>query len=507
MGVKQTVAKKTCVSASQKKNCAPAARENPATERARKILFVASECQPFVGTGGLGDVMGSLPKAVAKNPAFDVRVAVPLYSEIHKNFRSQMKFLGSVTVALSWRKQYCGVFLYESDGVKYYFVDNEYYFKRNGIYGQFDDGERFAFFSKSIFEIFGLIDFVPDVLHCNDWQTALVPVYLKTVYRQDARFKNLRTVFTVHNIEYQGKYSAGILGDVFGIAPAFQSILEYDGLINLMKGAIQCCDRVTTVSESYANEILSPYHSHGLFYILRDNREKLRGILNGIDFERFDPSTDAALFAQYDAEHLAGKARDKAELQKMLNLPEAPEIPVIAMISRLVPHKGIDLVKEAIEEILRMRVQFIVLGKGDSIFENFFLDVQKTYSEKMRVLIAFHQDLSRKIYAGADLFLMPSRSEPCGLAQMIASRYGTVPVVRETGGLRDSIRDVGCEGGGNGFTFADYNAADLLNRICGALSAYENRDYWQSLVKKIMKIDFSWSKSAQEYEKMYRELA
>lgn len=472
----------------------------------KKLLFACTECQPFIATGGLGDVMGSLPKAIAKDSGFDVRVVLPLYSDIHQNFRKQMRYLGNVYTSLSWRKQYCGVFLYESDRVKYYFLDNEYYFKRSGIYGLFDDGERFAFFSKSVFEILPLLDYMPDIVHCNDWQTALVPVYLKTVYREDSRFDHVRTVFTIHNIEYQGKYSMNILEDIFGIPRAFGNVVEYDGLLNLMKGAIQTCDVLSTVSETYAREILSPYYSHGLLHILKSNEYKIKGILNGIDTESYDPSSDPALFAHYDADRLEGKAKDKESLQKMLNLPQEADIPVIAMVSRLVPHKGIDLVKEIIEDVLKLRVQFVVLGKGDTIFENFFLDMQKIYSEKMRTLIAFNQDLSRKIYAGADIFLMPSKSEPCGLSQMIASRYGAVPVVRETGGLADSIRDIGCEGGGNGFTFSNYNAYDLLNRVKCAMMSYEDRENWTALVRKIMKIDFSWNKSAREYIKMYHDI-
>ena len=492
---------------------AVAPKPEPAAEPAaaapavrRKLLYVCSECQPFAGTGGLGEVMGSLPASVAGAGDYDVSVMLPLYSGIAPEWRSRMKFLGSVYTSLSWRKQYCGVFSLERDGVTYYFLDNEYYFRRDGIYGHFDDGERFAFFSKSVFEVFPVLGFVPDIIHCNDWQTALVPVYLKTVYREYADFSKIRTVFTIHNIEYQGKYSMSILEDIFGIPKAFGSIVEYDGLLNLMKGAIQSCDFVSTVSPTYSREILTPYYSHGLLYILRDNAEKIRGILNGIDTVGYNPATDPSLFAHYDAAHLEGKARNKAELQKMLNLPRDPDVPVIAMISRLVPHKGIDLVREIIEDILKMRVQFIVLGKGDTVFENFFLDIQSGYSEKMRALIAFNSDLSRKIYAGADLFLMPSKSEPCGLSQMIACRYGTVPIVRETGGLADSIRDIGCEGGGNGFTFSNYNAHDLLDRIRGAVTAYSNNVFWTDLVRKVMAVDFSWKKSAGEYIRMYQSI-
>lgn len=485
----------------------PKPEEAPAEEgRTLKVLFAVSECQPFIATGGLGDVAGSLPKALAADGRCDIRVVLPLYGDMPWHFREKLKFLCNFSVILGWRQQYCGVFELEQDHVRYYFVDNEYYFKRSGLYGHNDDGERFAYFSKAVMEILPRIDFYPDVLHCNDWQTALIPVYFKVQYQKGDAYRNIKTVFTIHNIEYQGKYSMDILEDLFGISYQYKDLLEYNGLINLMKGAIQCCDRVTTVSPTYAREILSPVFSHGLNYILKQNEGKLIGILNGIDTDSYDPAADPALFKNYDAESPEGKTVNKTELQKMLFLPQDPEIPMVAVISRLVAHKGIDLIREGVEDMLRRRVQLVVLGKGDAVYENYFLDLQKSYSEKVRAIIAYNPDTSRKIYAAADLFLMPSRSEPCGLSQMIASRYGAIPVIRETGGLYDSIRDIGCEGGGNGFTFARYDCGDMLNRIYAALDLFQNKEEWKKLVERVMRVDFSWSRSAKIYGELYLEL-
>ena len=485
----------------------PTPEESLAEEaRTLKVLFAVSECQPFIATGGLGDVAGSLPKALAADGRCDIRVVLPLYGDMPWHFREKLKFLCNFSVILGWRQQYCGVFELEQDHVRYYFVDNEYYFKRSGLYGHYDDGERFAYFSKAVMEILPRIDFYPDVLHCNDWQTALIPVYFKVQYQRGDAYRNIKTVFTIHNIEYQGKYSMDILEDLFGISYQYKDLLEYNGLINLMKGAIQCCDRVTTVSPTYAREILSPVFSHGLNYILKQNEGKLIGILNGIDTDSYDPASDPALFKNYDAESPEGKTVNKTELQKMLFLPQDPEIPMVAVISRLVAHKGIDLIREGVEDMLRRRVQLVVLGKGDAVYENYFLDLQKSYSEKVRAIIAYNPDTSRKIYAAADLFLMPSRSEPCGLSQMIASRYGAIPVIRETGGLYDSIRDIGCEGGGNGFTFARYDCGDMLNRVYAALDLFQNKGEWKKLVERVMRVDFSWSRSAKIYGELYLEL-
>ena len=484
---------------------APAPQEEPApevyVEPKKKIMFVASEAAPFIATGGLAEVIGSLSKAIAADERYDVRVIIPLYQDIKKEYRKDFKFIGNIFVPLSWRNQYCGIFEYEANNVKYYFVDNEYYFKRPGCYGYYDDGERFAFFSRSVMEILSFLGFYPDILHCHDWQAALAAIYLKTIYCFRPEYQFIRAVFTIHNIEYQGKYSLDILEDLFGISNRYRYLVEYDRCINLMKGAIECCERFSTVSPTYAGEIKDPYYSHGLDPIVRRNEFKLCGILNGIDTDYYNPKTDKSLFANYDAADVSNKAVCKEELQRMLNLPVKPDTPVLAMITRLVTHKGLDLVKEVIEQVLRQDVQFVLLGTGDSAYENYFSDLARRYQGKVVSIISFNSDLSRKIYSGADLFLMPSKSGPCGLSQMIASRYGTVAIVRETGGLRDSIQPYGA--GGNGFTFHDYNAYDMLYVINEAIGVYHNKEAWHALQKKAMETDFSWAKSAQYYIGLY----
>lgn len=466
----------------------------------KKILFVSSEATPFIATGGLAEVIGSLSKALAKDPAYDVRVVLPLYSDIKAEYRRKMSFLGNIFVPLSWRNQYCGIFSCQEEGVTFYFLDNEYYFKRPGCYGYYDDGERFAFFSRGVMEILPFINFYPDVLHCHDWQAALSVLYLKTIYCYRPEYQFIRALFTIHNIEYQGKYSLDILEDLFGISNNYRYLLEYDGCLNLMKGAIECAEKFSTVSPTYANEIKNPLYAHGLDEIIRKNAFKLSGILNGIDTVSYDPATDPALFAHYSADDLGNKAVCKAELQKMLGL-SVKQVPVIAMISRLVSHKGLDLVKAVIEDILQDDVQFVLLGTGDAVYENYFKDLGRRYTGKVATVIAFNGDLSRKIYSGADIFLMPSKSEPCGLSQMIASRYAAVPVVRETGGLFDSIKPYGS--GGNGFTFAAYNPYDMLYVVREAVNTYKNGEEWQVLMQKAARTDFSWLHSAEEYKKLY----
>ncbi len=455
----------------------------------RKILFVASEATPFIATGGLAEVIGSLSKALAANEDYDVRVVIPLYSDISWEYRSKFRYLGNIFVPLAWRNQYCGIFSYESGGVTFYFIDN---------------GERFAFFCRSVMEIMPFLNFYPDVMHCHDWQAALAAIYLKTIYCFRPEYQFIRSLFTIHNIEYQGKYSLDILEDLFGISNSWKYLLEYNKCINLMKAAIECSEKFSTVSPRYAQEIKDPYYAHGLDPIVRRNEFKLFGILNGIDIDSYNPETDKSIFAHYNAENIEPKRKCKEELQKMFNLPVKPETPIIAIISRLVAHKGLDLVRTVIEEVLRQDVQIIILGKGDSAYENYFSDLARRYVGKLVTVIAFNPDLSRKIYSGADLFLMPSKSEPCGLSQMIASRYGTVPIVRETGGLFDSIKPVGA--GGNGFTFANYNAYDMLYVIREAINCYYNREFWPQLVKRAMLSDFSWQRSAKEYEAIYGEM-
>ena len=475
---------------------------DPETVIKRKILFVASEARPFIATGGLADVIGSLPQALAQDPTYDIRVVLPLYSDIKPDFRRKMSFLGNIFVQLGWRNQYCGVFSCVENGVTFYFIDNEQYFKRPGCYGYFDDGERFAFFSRSVMEILPFIGFYPDVLHCHDWQAALAAIYLKTIYCKRPEYQYIRSLFTIHNIEYQGKYSLDIIEDLFGIDKYYTGLLEYQGCINLMKAAIECSERFSTVSPTYAHEIKTEQYAHGLQDIIRKNEFKLTGILNGIDVDSYNPEKDKALFAQFTADNLENKKICKTELQKMLGLP-VKDVPIIAMISRLVSHKGLELVKTVAEDILHEDVQFVLLGTGDAAYEEYFRYIGKSYEGKASINIAFNGDLSRKIYSGADIFLMPSVSEPCGLSQMIASRYATVPVVRETGGLYDSIKPYGA--GGNGFTFASCNPYDMLYVLHEAMDLYKNKPAWETLMKKAATTDFSWARSAEEYKKLYED--
>ena len=471
----------------------------------KKIVFLGSEAAPFIATGGLADVLGSLPKELAKKDNLDISVILPLYGNISEEFKKDFKFLTNFYVSVGWRSQYAGVFLYEYQKVKFYFIDNEYYFKREGnIYGFYDDGERFAFFSRAALDTIARLNIYPDVLNCNDWQTAASVIYLKGMYYGDEKFRRIKTVFTIHNIEYQGKFGMETYADLFGFPDSILSFVECDGLVNLMKGAIEMTDIVFTVSPTYANEIKYPFFAHGLDSVMRRNEHKLVGILNGIDIDYYNPKTDKSVFANYTAADMTGKAVCKAELQKMLGLPERKDVPIIAVISRLVSHKGLDLIKDISERLLSEDVQLVILGKGEIGYENYFRYIAESYQGKCAAIIAYNQDLSRKIYSGADMFLMPSKSEPCGLSQMIASRYGTVPIVRETGGLNDSIKAVVGESG-NGFTFHDYNANDMLYVIKQALDMYKDKTSWKNLVLRVMKTDFSWKQSAEKYEEMYNK--
>lgn len=457
-----------------------------------------------MASGGLGDVAGSLPKALRKR-LVGCRVVMPLYSGIKQELRDQMQFITHITVPVSWRRQYCGIFEAKIDGVIFYFIDNEYYFKRDGIYGHYDDAERFAFFSRAILEIIPHIDFKPDIIHTNDWQTALVPVYYSTMYANREGYEGIKNIFTIHNIQYQGVYGKEILGDVFGLGEQHEQLLDFGGTLNLMKGAIECADVVTTVSPTYAEEILDPWFSHGLDPILRERQYKLHGILNGIDTDIYNPETDKAIAKNFSAKDPAGKKEDKADLQREFSLPVRDDVPIIGMVSRLVSHKGLDLVKAVLDELLNTTdVQLVVLGTGDWEYENFFREIEARYPGKVGLRIAFIPYLARKIYAGCDMFLMPSKSEPCGLSQMLALRYGTLPIVRETGGLKDSITDSG-DGEGNGFTFKSYNAHDMLDAIRRSLGAYSDKKYWASLVERALECDNSWGRSAREYMRLYRE--
>ena len=469
-----------------------------------KVLYATSEAQPFAASGGLADVAGSLPKAL-RTRLIGCRVVLPLYESVPQHLRDNMTFLTSLSVPVAWRRQYCGVFEAKHNGVIYYLLDNQYYFKRPGLYGHYDDAERFAFLSRAILEMLQYIDFKPDILHANDWQTALVPIYYRLFYAGREGYEGIRTVMTIHNIQYQGKYGMEIFEDVFGLPPSAKSVVEQDGCVNLMKGAVETADRITTVSPSYAGEILDPYYSHGLDSILRLREWKLSGILNGIDTDDYNPETDPDIYAHYSADDPSGKAENKRALQERLGLAQRPDVPLIGMVTRLVSHKGLDLVKYILDELLAGDLQMVLLGSGDWVYETFFREAQERHGDKFRYCAGFVPELARKIYAGADIFLMPSQSEPCGLSQMVACRYGAVPVVRETGGLKDSISDCG-DGYGNGFTFKTYNANDMLTAIHRSLGAYANENDWPILVDRALRCDFSWGRSANEYIKLYRSL-
>ena len=474
-----------------------------------KLFFAASEVAPFIKTGGLADVAGSLPNALAKL-GHDVRVILPLYSAIPAMWRRQMTFLKSFHFPLSWRNAYCGLFSLEYQGLTYYFIDNEYYFQREGLYGQFDDGERFAYFSRAVVEVPIQLGWAPDIIHCNDWQTSLVPVYLLEARHREPLLMHTKSVFTIHNIEYQGQFDRNILGDVLGLDESYfrEDMLSYYGDVNLVKGAIYAADYITTVSPTYAKELQYAFYAHGLEGVIADNYHKFTGILNGIDMEHNNPATDPFLPAPYSAADPSGKAACKAALQEKLGLNVDPDVPIIACISRLVAHKGYELVTAAFPKILEHYVQFVVLGTGDWGIESFFRMAAQEYPGRVSANLMYSAELASQIYAGADLLLMPSISEPCGLSQMIAMRYGTVPIVRLTGGLKDSVPSYNpTTGTGLGFTFGSITPGDLLGAIDRGLEAYEtDRPNWTALMKRGMTTDFSWDQSAAAYEKVYQQV-
>ncbi|MGN0654891.1 MAG: glycogen synthase GlgA [Oscillospiraceae bacterium] len=468
-----------------------------------RILYASSEALPYIASGGLADVAGSLPAAINK-AGHDCRVVMPLYKNIKWELREKLTFITNFTVDVAWRKQYCGIMKGEVNGVTYYLIDNEYYFGRDGLYGFYDDAERFVFFSRAILEMLKHIDFKPQIINCNDWQTAMVPVYYSTIYRYQMGYDDIKTVFTIHNIQYQGKYGLELVSEILGLPMYHASVVQYDGCVNMMKGAIECADKITTVSPSYAWEILDPWYSHGLDRALANKQYKLCGFLNGIDLVRYNPETDPCIPATYSAKDKKGKAICKKQLLADLGLQEGNE-PVIGMVTRFVSHKGIDLVKYVFGDIMNLGYKFVILGSGEKIYEDFFKEMAWRYPDRVSATIGFFPDLSKRIYAGCDMFLMPSQSEPCGLAQMISCRYGTIPIVRETGGLRDSIHDAGGKDG-NGFTFKTYNAHDMLGACQRAKDYYDKKPQWGKLVTHAMQCDFSWDRSAELYLGLYREL-
>lgn len=474
-----------------------------------RILYVASEVNPFAASGGLGDVMGALPRAVraALGKESSIGVIMPLYASIGEDEKGRMKKIWEGVVPLAWRRAYAAVYERKRGGVSYYFVENTRYFKRDFLYGEYDDCERFAFFCRAVLEFIGQSGRVPDILHANDWQSALTVIYLKTLFGDHPALSRIRTVYTVHNIEFQGKYGKEILADVLGISERYEGILEFDGCINLAKGALVLCDAATTVSQRYAEELREPFFSHGLSPIVSMISHKLTGIVNGLDTAYFSPENAEEIAFPYKLSTLAvGKKENKKFLQERLGLPIDEEVPLLAMVTRLTRQKGIDLLLRILDELLGENIQFVLLGCGNADYEYILGEIASRHKKKARMLFSFDRILSKGIYAGADIFLMPSQSEPCGLAQMTACRYGTVPIVRAVGGLADTIKPYG-EKGGNGFVFHHYNAHDFLFRIKDALSLYGRGDgEWDKLRRRAMRSDFSWGRSANEYIALYRNL-
>ena len=469
-----------------------------------KLLFAASEANPYAASGGLGDVMGALPLELSKNKGYDVSVILPLYDTMKEVYRDQLEKVVDISFNLSWRSTGATIYKIKNGKVTYYFVENHYYFDRGRLYGEMDDGERFAFFSTAVVEFMLQTNNIPDVFHANDWQTALAVIYLKTKYASIEALKSIRTVYTIHNIEFQGKYNLAILGDVFALDGQYENDVEFNGDINLMKGALVLSDYVTTVSPNYANELKHDFFAFGLAEVIKSISHKMTGVINGIDYNYFSPVRGGDIDFPYNAHTLNnGKIANKLALQKELGLEENADIPLVVMISRLADGKGIDLVTHIADEFLNENVQLVVLGTGDKKLEQEFLDIQERHAN-CKALIKFDRVISKKMYASADIFLMPSKSEPCGLAQMIACSYGTIPVVRAVGGLYDSIIPY-CREDSNGFTFNNYNAHELLYTLKNALALYNNKQEWKKLRKRAISSDFSWKVSAQKYIELYNK--
>ncbi|MGI6120264.1 MAG: glycogen synthase GlgA [Desulfosporosinus sp.] len=474
-----------------------------------KVVFVTAEAEPFVKTGGLGEVMGSLPAFLHKQ-GVDVRVILPKYSLISENFQKEFKHLAHFNVQVAWRQQYCGLEEIIYRGIHYYFIDNEYYFFRPGIYGEFDDAERFTFFSRAALEsLIHIPGFKPDIIHCHDWHTALIPLMLKEFYCREPLCYPLKTIFTIHNLKYQGIFSKEVLTDIVGLGMEYftETTLEFHGAINFLKAALLYADRITTVSPTYAEEIKNPYYGEKLDGLLRMRSKFLMGILNGIDYEVYDPMNDPYLVRPYSNFPFA-KEENKKHLQSIIGLPIRGNIAMLGIVSRLVDQKGLDLLAHIIEEILELDVQMVILGTGEHRYEEMLRYFSAKYPEKLAIRLEFSDKLAHQIYGGADMFLMPSRFEPCGISQMIAMRYGTVPIVRATGGLKDTVVPYNeITGSGNGFSFDNYNAHEFLFAVQRAVGIYyNNKPVWDKICQNALKSDFSWDRSANSYIKIYESL-
>lgn len=472
-----------------------------------KIFYTTSESTPFIKTGGLADVSGSLPKAFA-SVGHDVSVVLPLYGQISHKYREMMEYIGSFYVDLQWRRQHVGVFKIVLDNVKYYFIDNEFYFKRESIYGQGDDGERFIYFSKACVSLLRFLDEKPDIVHSNDWHTGLVPLYIKDYSKGDYFYCDIKTAYTIHNIKYQGVFSAEIL-PLTGLSTEYfneEGIKFYDA-INMMKAGIVYCDLLTTVSETYSHEITYSYFGEGLDGIIRKHQNKLFGIVNGIDYDKYNPETDKLISYNYSSKDFSDKVKNKLELQRKYGLPEREDVPLIAMVTRLADLKGIDLLEYILGELLQEDVQFVVLGTGEKEYEDMLRFYERIFKDKMAARLYFSEEESHKIYSGSDLYLMPSIAEPCGISQLIAMRYGSLPIVRETGGLVDTVEAYNqYTGEGTGFRFSNINAHELLFTVKQASELFKNKEEFNKLIVSAMNKDFSWNTSRDDYLRLYEKI-
>lgn len=478
----------------------------------RRVLFAASEAIPYMKTGGLADVTGSLPGYFDKEE-FDVRVIMPKYVCMNEEFRKQMRFLCHFYVNLGWRKQYAGIFEAKYKGITYYFVDSEYYFAGEQPYNHIhEDVEKFAYFSKAVLEALPYLDFCPDIIHCHDWQTGLIPVFLHTIYGDQNYYAGMKTVYTIHNMKFQGRWNLQAIMDVTGLPEQIfvPDKLESYGEANYLKGGIVYSDYVTTVSKTYAYEITTQQGGEGLDGLMNARKDYLFGITNGIDYEVYNPKKDIYLLQHFDEQNVVeGKAANKEQLQKELGLPLKKKTPLLGIVSRMTNQKGFDLVAYVMDQLMSTEdIQMVVLGTGEEQYENMFRYFEQKYPDKIKANIGYSEEMAHKIYASADLFLMPSLFEPCGLSQMMSMRYGTLPIVRETGGLKDTVTAYNeYEQTGNGFSFANYNAHEMLDTILYALEVYRHhKKEWGGLVKRAMREDNSWEASARKYEALYREL-
>jgi starch synthase len=466
------------------------------------VLFVASECTPFIKTGGLADVIGSLPQALHQEAKMDVRVILPLYDEISKEWQKKLEFVTSFSVPFGWRNQDTRIYAIKQQQITYYFIANDYYFTRKGIYGYFDDGERFVYFSHAVIEALSHLDFKPDVLHAHDWQAGMTVALAKIMQPIDG----MKTVFTIHNIKYQGVMPLDIFGSFFNIDRSHIGGLEWNGMLNCLKAALFHADKITTVSPTYAEEIKDPYFSEGLHELLIAREADVVGVINGIDTREYNPLTDPHLPVKYRSAR-SKKQENKSLIQEQLGLPIDGDKPLFVMITRLVEQKGMHLVERIMDEFLQEDVQCIILGTGEAAFEHSFSEKAHHFPEKLKALITFDEGLARRLYAAADFFVMPSKFEPCGLAQLISLQYKTVPIVRETGGLKDTVTPFnGVTMEGNGFSFANYNAHDLLAVLRYALAVYHDPEKWAALIRNVNQSQFSWKESAHAYADLYLQL-